>query len=93
MSAVIKWDEVTPRPMGGGNYVLYHYGEVEFMDKTYSFTLVEMHTGVNDWTDHEVTWVDGVPDGNVIYPTEKFVMELENDIINSKESHEDYKGK
>lgn len=73
----ITWEEITDRPESG-NYDLFHYGELEFMDKTYPFTLVEMHHENNDWTGYEVTWVEDTPDS--------FVSELE-DAINA--SYED----
>ncbi|MEY4572170.1 MAG: hypothetical protein RLZ10_1396, partial [Bacteroidota bacterium] len=38
----IYWDDITPCP-SSGSYELYHYGEIEFLDEQYPFTLVEMY--------------------------------------------------
>jgi hypothetical protein len=72
----IYWEDITDRPEKG-NYQLYHYGELEFLDESFPFTLVEMHDENIGYTSYEVTWVEGSPDN--------FVSELEKEIENSLE--------
>jgi hypothetical protein len=72
----ITWEEITDRP-SKGNYELYHYGELEFLDEAFPFTLVEMHNENIGHTSYEVTWVEGTPDN--------FVSELEDAIQDSYE--------
>ena len=72
----ITWEEITDRPKSG-TYDLFHYGEMEFLDETYPFTLAEMHNDNNGYTSYEVTWVEGTPDS--------FVSELEDAIVESYE--------
>lgn len=73
----ITWEEITDRP-SKGYYQLYHYGELEFLNKAFPFTLTEMHDGNVDHTSYEIVWVDDTP--------EDFVSELEDAI---EESYED----
>ena len=70
----ISWDEITPCPKSG-TYELYHYGEMEFLDEVYPFTLVEMYNDNIGHTSFEVTWVEETPDS--------FVSELEDAIVDS----------
>lgn len=73
----IYWEDITPQP-SKGTYELYHYGEMEFLDEQYPFTLVKMYNDNIGNTEYEVTWVEGAPDN--------FVSELEKAI---KDSYED----
>ena len=73
----IYWEGITPQPPKG-TYELYHYGEMEFLDEQYPFTLVKMYNDNIGNTEYEVTWVEGAPDN--------FVSELEKAI---KDSYED----
>ena len=72
----ITWEEITDSP-SRGNYELYHYGELVFMDETYPFTLTEMHNENIGHTSYEVTWVEDTP--------ESFVSELEDAVVESYE--------
>lgn len=77
----IYWEDITPRP-SRGTYELFHYGQMEFLDEQYPFTLVEMYNDNIGNTEFEVTWVEGTPDS--------FVSELEDAIRDSYEE-ESYK--
>lgn len=72
----IYWEDITPRP-SRGTYELYHYGEIEFLDEQYPFTLVEMYDDNIGNTEYELTWVEGTPDS--------FITELEKAICDSYE--------
>ena len=72
----IYFEEITPRP-SRGSYELYHYGEMEFLDEQYPFTLVEMYDSNIGYTSYEVTWVEGTPDN--------FVSQLEDAIVDEYE--------
>ena len=74
LNYVITWDEITPCPKSG-TYELFHYGEIDFLDEVYPFTLVEMYNDNIGHTSFEVTWVEYTPDS--------FVSELEDAIVDS----------
>lgn len=73
----INWEDITPRP-SKGNYDLYHYGSLTFLDEEYPFTLAEMYNDNIGNTEFDITWVEGTPND--------FVSELEDAI---KDSYED----
>ena len=76
----IYWEDITPRP-SKGTYQIFHYGEIEFLDEQYPFTLVEMYDDNIGNTEYELTWVEGTPDS--------FVTELKKAICDSYEEHEE----
>lgn len=78
----ITWDEITDRPKSG-NYQLFHYGELEFNEGTFPFTLAEMYDDNIGYTSFEITWVEGYPNGDKVFSTDRIVSELENAIIDS----------
>lgn len=72
----IYWEDITPTP-SSGSYQLFHFGELEFLDEVYPFTLIEMYDENIGYTSFELTWVEGEPKG--------FEKEFQEIIIDSYE--------
>lgn len=72
----IYFEDITPRPEGG-TYELFHFGDLEFLDEQFPFTLIESYDGNIGSTNFEVVWVEGTP--------EDFVSELEDAILEEYE--------